>query len=220
LVYFFPFGYVVPRKIWQPCDEHEWRMLKKGSPCLSSWVFGSSDDNRGAHCHWISYACRKSSIIWSIQRKTLFLLFCVRTRWTGLMPGLPDFSRHKIPKREINYQRTTKCTYGHKIYQMAVKYSKWSQTTYSNIFHSGALQNIPKLVILVWKLNHLATLADAHLRIRSALNNCCGAIHILSFFSDKMSAPVFQKTIVRLRLAVMVSLNVVSNRIVSQMWNL
>jgi hypothetical protein len=39
----------------------------------------------------------------------------------------------------------------HKIYQMAVNYSKRSLNRYTNIFHSKALQNLPKLGFLVWK---------------------------------------------------------------------
>jgi hypothetical protein len=44
---------------------------------------------------------------------------------------------------------TTKYTKkGHKLCQMAVKYSKWS---YNNIFNSKALQILPKFEFLVWK---------------------------------------------------------------------
>jgi hypothetical protein len=44
------------------------------------------------------------------------------------------------------YQTTMKLPYGHKIYQMAVKYSQWREK-YASIFHSKALQNIPKLIL-------------------------------------------------------------------------
>jgi hypothetical protein len=39
-------------------------------------------------------------------------------------PGLPDFSRHNIPKRGKIYEITTTLPNGHKIYQIIVKYSK------------------------------------------------------------------------------------------------
>jgi hypothetical protein len=64
--------------------------------------------------------------------------------------GLPDFSWYNIPKRG-------------KIYQITIKYTKWPQNIpncrkvdpmaikYSNIFHCKTLQNLPKMVILVWK---------------------------------------------------------------------
>jgi hypothetical protein len=37
---------------------------------------------------------------------------------------LPDFSLFKIPKREEMYQNATKLPNGHKLYQIAVVYSK------------------------------------------------------------------------------------------------
>jgi hypothetical protein len=36
-------------------------------------------------------------------------------------PGLPDFSWYKIPKTGKNIPN------GHKIYQMAIKFTKWPQ---------------------------------------------------------------------------------------------
>jgi hypothetical protein len=60
------------------------------------------------------------------------------------LAGLPDFSWYNIPKRE-------------KMYQTATKYTKWPQNIqndiimfvtaikYSNICHSMALKNVPKL---------------------------------------------------------------------------
>jgi hypothetical protein len=39
--------------------------------------------------------------------------------------GVPDFSWHNIPKRGDIYQMTATLPNGHKIYQLAVKYSKW-----------------------------------------------------------------------------------------------
>jgi hypothetical protein len=42
-----------------------------------------------------------------------------------LATGLPDFSRHNLPKQGKMYQITTALTNGHKIYQMAAKYFKW-----------------------------------------------------------------------------------------------
>jgi hypothetical protein len=48
------------------------------------------------------------------------------------------------------YKITTKLPKCHKIYQMAVIYSK-SAKNYTNIFHSKANQNLPKLWVWVWK---------------------------------------------------------------------
>jgi hypothetical protein len=39
--------------------------------------------------------------------------------------GLPDFSSHRVPKRGEIYQIATNVPNGHKLYQMAVIYSKW-----------------------------------------------------------------------------------------------
>jgi hypothetical protein len=46
---------------------------------------------------------------------------------------------------------TTKLPNSHKIYQIAVIYSKWPYATYTNIFHFKAFQNWPKLGFLVCK---------------------------------------------------------------------
>jgi hypothetical protein len=67
-------------------------------------------------------------------------------------------ARFVMVKRTKTWKKYTKWPlnfpYGHKIYQMDVKYYK-----YTNIFYSKALQNIPKLVFLLWKyVYHLATL--------------------------------------------------------------
>jgi hypothetical protein len=48
--------------------------------------------------------------------------------------------KYQISKVHINY-----------VYQWAVKYSKLPLNTYSSIFHSKALPNIPKLGFLEWK---------------------------------------------------------------------
>jgi hypothetical protein len=65
---------------------------------------------------------------------------------------LPDFSWYNVPKRgEKICQMTTKLPNAHWMYPMVVKYSKWPDYICNNIFHSKVLQNIPKLVFLVWK---------------------------------------------------------------------
>jgi hypothetical protein len=51
---------------------------------------------------------------------------------------LPNFYRYNVPKRGKIYQIAIKSPYGHKIHQMDVEYT--------NLFHSKALQNLPKLV--------------------------------------------------------------------------
>jgi hypothetical protein len=43
----------------------------------------------------------------------------------GLRAGLPDFSWYVIPKQEIITKSTQISSNGHKLSQMAVKYSKW-----------------------------------------------------------------------------------------------
>jgi hypothetical protein len=52
-------------------------------------------------------------------------------------PWLPDFSCHNIPKRRKMHQIATELPNEHKIYQMAIEYT--------NLFHSKALKNLPKL---------------------------------------------------------------------------
>jgi hypothetical protein len=41
------------------------------------------------------------------------------------------------------YQIAAKLPNGHKAYQITVAYYKWPQNTYTNLFHSKALQNLP-----------------------------------------------------------------------------
>jgi hypothetical protein len=69
-----------------------------------------------------------------------------------LISGLPDFSWHNIPKRGSVYQNESQiipnCI---KIYQIVLKYMYQVALKYTNIFHSKAFQNIPKLVFLYWK---------------------------------------------------------------------
>jgi hypothetical protein len=71
--------------------------------------------------------------------------------------GLPDFSWSKHTKMGRIYQIATNYNKqpkiipnGHKIFQMGTKYT--------NIFHSKALQNLPKLGFFGLKINRLATL--------------------------------------------------------------
>jgi hypothetical protein len=45
-------------------------------------------------------------------------------RFLLIQPGLPDFSSHNIPKGGKIYQIVTKLFNGHKMYQMAIIYSK------------------------------------------------------------------------------------------------
>jgi hypothetical protein len=47
-----------------------------------------------------------------------------------------------------------------KIYQMGIKYSKWPQNTYNNIFHCKTVQNLTKIGIFGLKIYHLATLEN------------------------------------------------------------
>jgi hypothetical protein len=62
--------------------------------------------------------------------------------------GLPDFSWSKHTKMGKIYQMTAN---GHKLPIPNGRKYKWP-LKYMNIFHYKALQNLPKLVFLVWKL--------------------------------------------------------------------
>jgi hypothetical protein len=46
--------------------------------------------------------------------------------FSAVSAGLPDFSRYKIPKLEKCAKQQTNIPNGHKIYQMAEKFSEWS----------------------------------------------------------------------------------------------
>jgi hypothetical protein len=73
---------------------------------------------------------------------------------------------------------------GHKIFQMAIKYT--------NIYHSKALQNLPKFWIFGLKTNHLATLnktrAFAGLALKTAFVG--SAPHFFSV-SKYCNLPIF-----------------------------
>jgi hypothetical protein len=83
------------------------------------------------------------------------IYFVVLKKWKNSIPlkfpaGLPDFPWSKHTKMEKYDQMTTNYTRlpyimpdGHKIFQMIIKCN--------NIFHSKALQKLPKLGLLVWK---------------------------------------------------------------------
>jgi hypothetical protein len=68
-----------------------------------------------------------------------------------LWAGLPDFSWHNIPKRGKIYQITTTLPNGHKIGMPDDRIIFQMTTKYTSIFHSKALQNLPKFEFLVWK---------------------------------------------------------------------
>jgi hypothetical protein len=79
-------------------------------------------------------------------------------------PGLPDFSWLNIPKtlKSIpNYHKITKWLWNipnvQNVFHM--------RTKYTNIFPCMALQNLPKLGILVWKKYDLATLRQTSLTL-------------------------------------------------------
>jgi hypothetical protein len=71
--------------------------------------------------------------------------------YLGYPPGLPDFHGPYIPKREKYTKWLQTISNRHKLYQMVIKYMY-------NIYHSKALQNLPKYGIFGLKTNHLATL--------------------------------------------------------------
>jgi hypothetical protein len=62
--------------------------------------------------------------------------------------GLPDFSRRNIPKLGKMYQIATKSPNGHKMYLMALLYSKWPKNM-PTFFHYKVLENLPKFGFLV-----------------------------------------------------------------------
>jgi hypothetical protein len=72
----------------------------------------------------------------------------------SMKQGCQIFLGTNIPKLEKYTKGPQTTPNGDKFYQMAVKYT--------NIFHSMALQNIPKVGFLVLKRNHLATLLCRH----------------------------------------------------------
>jgi hypothetical protein len=96
-----------------------------------------------------------------------------------LVTGLPDFSRRNIPKLEKIYHIATKLPNGHKMYQMAVLYSKWTR-----IYQPLSIRR-PRKITQIWifglKRNHLATLvgncfvgldSDSLLSTKSAFQVC------------------------------------------------
>jgi hypothetical protein len=62
------------------------------------------------------------------------------------------------PKPVKMYQKTQKVPNGHTTSQMCIKYTNGHKNI--NIFQSNALQNLPKIEIFGWKINHLATLLE------------------------------------------------------------
>jgi hypothetical protein len=56
------------------------------------------------------------------------------------MSWLPDFSLNNIPKREKIFQN------GHKIYEMAIKFTKWQKNRRNGhkIYHHLSMQGSPK----------------------------------------------------------------------------
>jgi hypothetical protein len=75
----------------------------------------------------------------------------IRLLWRGAAAGLPDLSWYNIPKREKYTKINTKIPYGSKMDKISVKFT--------SILHCTALQNLPKLGVLVRKyVYYLATL--------------------------------------------------------------
>jgi hypothetical protein len=68
---------------------------------------------------------------------------------------------HNIPKRGI-YQIATKLPNGHKMCQMAIIYIFQMGIKYSNLFHSNALRNLPKLGFFVWKITIWQPCSQCH----------------------------------------------------------
>jgi hypothetical protein len=92
----------------------------------------------------------------------LFVSFSARCR---LLPGLPDFPSRNVPKLGEMYQIATNLPNGHKstkiygrnIFQIIYLHRYMHMHNvhmakyYTNLFHSKALQNLPKLVLfLIW----------------------------------------------------------------------
>jgi hypothetical protein len=74
-----------------------------------------------------------------------------------------------IPKREKFAKWPQAIPNGHKSYQMAIKYRFQMVIKYTNIFHSKALQNLPKLGFFGLKINHLVTLMPSYYKWLSDL---------------------------------------------------
>jgi hypothetical protein len=85
--------------------------------------------------NWRQYVEMKDSYIcrYVDQGCQIFLSTSIPERW-------------KYTKWRQNYQIAI-----HRIYQMAVKYSKWNYNTQEFYILPKVLQNLPKLVIFIWK---------------------------------------------------------------------
>jgi hypothetical protein len=83
-----------------------------------------------------------------IYHMTQKYTICMTQKYTKLPKNIPNHPKiyhmtqkyTKLPKNIPNYP---------KIYQMTEIYSKWPWSRYTNLFHSKALQNLPKLGSLV-----------------------------------------------------------------------
>jgi hypothetical protein len=84
----------------------------------------------------------EKSSLFQIKNKLRSIVKPVET-FHGLNPGLPDFSSCIKPKPEKCTKGTQIVPNGHKISQMAVKYSKWPQniSTFSNLRPSKRYPN-------------------------------------------------------------------------------
>jgi hypothetical protein len=79
----------------------------------------------------------------------------------GGTPMVARFFLKQYTKTVKIYQIITTLLNYRKIYQMAVKYVFLMTINYTNIFHSEALQNVPKLGFFGLKIYHLATLLSS-----------------------------------------------------------
>jgi hypothetical protein len=78
-------------------------------------------------------------------RPTLKLLSLPRISFTSPMQGCQIFICSKLPKRQKYNKWPQTIPNGHKLYQMVIKYSKWSYVKYTNIYHSKALQKFTQI---------------------------------------------------------------------------
>jgi hypothetical protein len=97
-----------------------------------------------------------------VFKMSMFYLLPMSTFWQlpkwKSTSGLPDFSWPKRTKLGKNISN------GRKILQMVIKYT--------NIFHSKAIQNLPKIGIFGLKINYLATLVDITIEHCFLIHTC------------------------------------------------
>jgi hypothetical protein len=109
-------------------------------------------------------AHRKKPKITYLKVFTFFQAETLSLKYVHIATRVARFSKVQYTKTGKIYQLNTNYSNGHKIYHMAVKYSKWSSNTYTYL--RFPFQGPPKYIqigIFGRKLNHLATLIATYI---------------------------------------------------------